>query len=92
VDVVSSGAAGNWFLAHRGLTMLKGQFEPGFQVALHSKDLKICKQMAEAKGFSAPSLVQQTLADYERLIKEGSGQEDISVLFRLKEQVYTERK
>ncbi len=88
VDVVSSGAAGNWFLEHRGLTMLEGQFEPGFQVALHHKDLNICKAMAEAKGRSAPSVVQNTLADYDCLLREGRGQEDISALFRLKERWY----
>lgn len=88
VDVVRAGAAGNWFLEHRGLTMLEGQFEPGFQVALHHKDLNICKAMAEAKGFSVPAVVQNTLVDYEWLLREGWGQEDISALFRLKSRGY----
>ncbi len=88
VEVVSGGAAGNWFLAHRGLTMLEGKFEAGFQVALHHKDLKICEQMAHAKGFVAPPVVQNTLADYDCLMQEGWGQEDISVLFRLKQRQY----
>lgn len=88
VDVVRGGAAGNWFLEHRGLTMLREQFEPGFQVALHHKDLNICKAMAEANGFAAPCVVQNTLADYGSLMREGWGQEDISALFRLKEQWY----
>lgn len=91
VDVVRGGAAANWFLEHRGLTMLKGQFEPGFQVALHHKDLNICKEMAQAKGFSVPAVVRSTLADYECLMKEGWAQEDISALFRLKQRFYTER-
>ncbi len=88
VEVVRAGAAGNWFLEHRGLTMLEGRFEPGFQVALHYKDLNICKQMAEVKGFTAPSVVQNTLAEYECLLREGWGQEDISALFRLKSRWY----
>lgn len=88
VEVVSGGAAGNWFLAHRGLTMLAGRFEPGFQVALHHKDLNICQAMLQAKGFAAPSVLQRTLADYEELIREGWGEEDISALFRLKQRRY----
>lgn len=88
VDVVRGGAAGNWFLEHRGLTMLEGQFEPGFQVALHHKDLNICREMGEAMGFAASPVVQNTLADYEFLIREGWGEEDISALFRLKERWY----
>ena len=88
VEVVRSGAAGNWFLEHRGSTMLEGRFDPGFQVALHHKDLNICKAMAKAKGFAAPPVVEDTLADYECLLTEGLGQEDISALFRLKERWY----
>ena len=35
IEVVGCGAAGNWFLAHRGASMTQGQFDPGFRVALH---------------------------------------------------------
>lgn len=84
-EVISGGAAGNWFLDHRGKSMLTGRFEPGFKVALHHKDLEICRQMAEAQEIPLP-LVKQTLADYRRLLDEGHGDEDISALFRLKRQ------
>lgn len=30
IDVISGGASGNWFLQHRGSTMTKGTFTPGF--------------------------------------------------------------
>lgn len=82
VDIVSGGAAGNWFLNHRGKTMLAGEFPPGFKLALHHKDLKICQQMAQASGAAIP-LVDKTVADYEQLIAQ-YGDEDISALFRLK--------
>ena len=82
-DVVSGGAAGNWFLAHRGKTMLQGVYEPGFKLALHHKDLKICQGMAKAQGLSIDFL-DQTLADYQQLMTEGYGDEDISALYRLK--------
>ena len=83
IDVVGSGAAGNWFLTHRGPTMTRGNFEPGFRVALHHKDLAICKQMAEQFDVALP-VVEMTLIHYRRLIEAGYGEEDISALFREK--------
>ncbi|MGZ8241233.1 MAG: NAD(P)-dependent oxidoreductase [Methylobacter sp.] len=83
IEVISGGASGNWFLEHRGLTMTQGVFAPGFKLALHHKDLKICQAMAAHAGFSIP-LADMTVLDYERLIAEGHGDEDISALYRLK--------
>lgn len=84
VDVVTKGAAGNWFLEHRGKTMLEGSFDVGFKVNLHHKDLGICVRMAEANPGSRLPLVEQTVTDYERLMKQGYGDEDISSLYRLR--------
>ncbi len=50
IDVISGGASGNWFLQHRGSTMTQGIFAPGFKLALHHKDLKICQAMAAQTG------------------------------------------
>lgn len=83
LEVVASGAAGNWFLSHRGTSMLAGRFSPGFRVALHYKDLQICRAMAEDAGTNLP-LVDMTLGDYARLVEQGHGDEDISALYRLK--------
>jgi len=83
IDVVSGGAAGNWFLSHRGLSMTQDHYYPGFKLALHHKDLKICQTMAEKNSADLP-LVQQTISDYERLMSDGLGDEDISALYRLK--------
>lgn len=83
IDVTSAGAAGNWFLQHRGLTMTHGIYAPGFKVALHHKDLNICQVMADQVGISIP-ISTMTIADYTKLIKAGHGDEDISALFRLK--------
>lgn len=85
IDVISGGAAGNWFLQHRGPTMSKGVFKPGFRVALHHKDLKICQKMAQQYEISLP-LAEQTQQDYAQLIARGWGNEDISALYRLKHQ------
>jgi len=83
IEVISGGASGNWFLQHRGSTMTQGVFAPGFKLALHHKDLKICQRMAKQSGAST-TLIDMTLADYERLMAEGCGDEDISALYRLK--------
>ena len=87
IDVVGSGAAGNWFLTHRGPSMAKGAFTPGFRVALHHKDLAICKRMAEELGVALP-LVEMTLIHYRRLMEAGFGDEDISALYREKQALF----
>ena len=83
IDVISGGASGNWFLQHRGSTMTLGTFAPGFKLALHHKDLKICQAMAAQAGVPIP-LTDITVTDYEQLMAEGYGDEDISALYRLK--------
>lgn len=84
LEAISAGAAGNWFMDHRGKTMLAGSFTTGFKLNLHHKDLKICLDMAkETPGISLP-LALMTVADYEKLISLGHGDEDISALYRLR--------
>ena len=87
IDVVGSGAAGNWFLTHRGPTMTRGNYEPGFRVALHHKDLAICKQMAEQFDVALP-VVEMTLIHYRRLMQAGLGDLDISALYREKQGLF----
>ena len=84
LDVITKGAAGNWFMEHRGRTMLAGSFDVGFKVNLHHKDLGICIKMAEQNPRASIPLVEQTIADYEKLMEQGHGNEDISSLYRLK--------
>lgn len=83
IDVISGGAAGNWFLQHRGATMTQGNYGTGFKLALHHKDLKIAQTMAAQVAISTP-LTDMTLADYQQLMNSGYGDEDISALYRLK--------
>ncbi len=83
IEAVAGGAAGNWFLDKRGPTMARGSFAPGFKLALHHKDLRICLEMAENIGISLP-VTRMTLDEYERLMEQGFGDEDISALYRLK--------
>lgn len=87
IDVVSSGAAGNWFLEKRGPTMVRCSFAPGFKLALHHKDLAICKAIAEQRGVTLP-VVEMTLTQYRRLMDAGFGDEDISALYREKRKLF----
>jgi 3-hydroxyisobutyrate dehydrogenase len=86
IDVITGGAAGNWFLAHRGKTMTQGIFKPGFKLALHHKDLLICQHMAEQANLACP-LTDNTVHDYWLLMQQGFGDEDISALYRLKRNI-----
>lgn len=84
LKVVTKGAAGNWFMENRGKTMLAGSFDVGFKVNLHHKDLGICVRMAAKNPLTRIPLVEQTVSDYEKLMQQGHGDEDISSLYRLK--------
>lgn len=84
LDAISGGAAGNWFMDHRGQTMLAGRYEPGFKLSLHHKDLGICLDMAAGTPATDLPLSRMTAADYEKLMAAGHGNEDISALYRLK--------
>lgn len=84
IEVVSQGAAANWFLSSRGRSMLRGLFAPGFKLSLLHKDLLICREMAAAAGGMGLPVVEMALGDYARLMDEGHGEEDISALIRIK--------
>jgi len=84
IDVVGSGAAGNWFVNQRGKTMVREEFAGfGFKTALARKDLDICMRMARDNQGHLP-LAEKALADYDWLVEQGYGDEDISATWRCK--------
>ena len=83
LSVVGAGAAGSWFLAHRGETMLKNEFDVGFKLSLLLKDLLICKSLAQELNITLPT-TEAAIADYRELVALGDGDHDISGLIRLK--------
>jgi 3-hydroxyisobutyrate dehydrogenase len=87
LEVVSAGAAANSFLSNRGVRMVRQQYPAGFRVALHHKDLHICKQIAAAFDVQLPT-IEMTLIHYKRLLNAGLGDEDISALYRLKKAMF----
>jgi 3-hydroxyisobutyrate dehydrogenase len=91
VDIVASGAAGNWFLDHRGKNMLAGKFIPGFKLGLHHKDLSICQAMLKNVSENSLPILEMTLIHYQRLMDQGHADEDISALFRLKQEMFRKK-
>ena len=91
VSTLGGGAASNWFLAHRGETMVAGEYPLGFKVSLHQKDLEICRSMAARHGATLP-MVEMTLLHYRRLIDQGHANSDISSLYTIKQQLFETEK
>lgn len=87
IEVLSAGAAGNWFLDNRGHTMVKDEFNVGFKLQLLHKDLYICQEAMADMDASMP-LVDGSIADYAELMARGHGDEDISALIRLRRELF----
>lgn len=83
LSVVGAGAAGSWFLGHRGQSMLESRFDVGFKLSLLLKDLLICQALAQELDISLPT-VEAAIKDYSALVELGDGNHDISGLIRLK--------
>ena len=83
LTVLGAGAAGSWFLDHRGQSMLKNQFEKGFKLELLLKDLKIIRVLARDLDISMTT-VENAINEFECLVEAGDGNNDISGLIKLK--------
>ncbi len=91
IEVLSAGAAGNWFLDNRGNTMVNNEFNVGFKLNLLHKDLKICQSTLAELGASMP-LVESSIEEYAALMAMDYGEEDISALIRLKRTLFLNNK
>ncbi len=87
VETLGKGAGSSWYFVNRAPYMIDGAYPAGFRVRLHHKDLTICRAMAAERGATLP-VVEALLRDYEALIREGHGDEDISAVHRLTERLF----
>src|SRR5277367_188104 len=87
IDVLGKGAGSSWYFVNRAPFMANNSFPAGFRVRLHDKDLRICRDMAAQHGGVLP-VVESTIAEYEKLIAQGYGDEDISAIYRLKSKLF----
>jgi 3-hydroxyisobutyrate dehydrogenase len=83
IEVLSAGAAGNWFLDKRGVTMSKNEFDKGFKLSLLHKDLVII-QKALANMQAESQIVNKGISEFGELMQAGDGELDISALIKLK--------
>jgi 2-hydroxy-3-oxopropionate reductase len=86
LEVLGGGLAGSSVLARKGATMAARQFEPGFRVELHDKDLGILTAAASNTGVVIPlgALVTQLMAS---LKAQGRGNLDHSALLTVVEEL-----
>jgi 3-hydroxyisobutyrate dehydrogenase len=87
IETLGKGAGSSWYFVNRAPNIVRDAFPAGFRVRLHAKDLRICHDMAARLGVELP-VVESTLEQYRELIEMGHGDEDISVLFRLKDALF----
>ncbi len=87
IETLGNGVGSSWYFVNRAPNIVRDAFPAGFRVRLHAKDLAICRAMAAQFGVELP-VVETTLAQYRELIAQGHGDEDISVLFRLKDALF----
>lgn len=87
IDTLGKGAGSSWYFVNRAPNIVRGSFPPGFRVRLHDKDLAICHDMAARHGVQLP-VIEMTRVHYRKLIEQGHGDEDISCLFLLKDQMF----
>jgi len=87
VSTLGAGAGSSWYFVHRAPNMVRGSYPAGFRVKLHAKDLRICRDMAARFGVSLP-VVDSMLAEYDELMAQGFGDEDISATHRLKQALF----
>ncbi len=78
-EAIRGGLAGSNVLNAKGPMMIEGNFDPGFRIALHNKDLNNAIQTGKELGVALPvtSIVQQMIVS---LMNEGKGNKDHSAI------------
>ena len=86
IDVLAGGLAGNAILDRKAESMLRRNFEPGFRIDLHHKDLGIVTSAARAAGVVIP-LGGQVASLVASLKAQGHGRLDHTALLLMVEQL-----
>jgi 3-hydroxyisobutyrate dehydrogenase-like beta-hydroxyacid dehydrogenase len=84
IDVLGRGAARCWAIENRGPRVIRRDFEPGFRVALHRKDLGIALELAREVAVPLPVAAQAREA-LSALVALGQEDDDVSALVTLYE-------
>jgi 2-hydroxy-3-oxopropionate reductase len=86
IEVLAGGLAGNRILDRKAASMVKREFEPGFRIDLHHKDMGIVTSAAREAGVAIP-LGAQTAQLVQAARQLGHGGLDHSALMLLVEQL-----
>jgi 2-hydroxy-3-oxopropionate reductase len=86
ISVLEAGLAGSTVMARKARTMVARQFNPGFRIKLHDKDLGIFSAAARTSRTATPlgAVVAQLVSTAHA---QGDGDLDHSALFRLVERL-----
>lgn len=86
VEVLAGGLAGNRILDRKAATMIRREFEPGFRIDLHHKDMGIVTSAAREAGVAIPlgALTAQLMGAARQ---KGHGSLDHSALLLLVEEL-----
>ena len=86
LEVLGGGLAGSTVMARKGASMLAHDFQPGFRIALHNKDMGIVTAAAREAGVVIPlgAVVAQLVGS---LNAQGDGGLDHSALLKVVEQL-----
>lgn len=78
-EAIKGGLAGSTVMNQKGPMMLEGNFEPGFRIALHIKDLKNAQETSEVNKCETP-LLTETLNIMLSVSEDGFSLNDHSAL------------
>jgi len=81
IDALKVGAANSWPLENRSKAMLIDKHPLGFKLELHHKDLSIAIELAKSINIDLP-IASRVKEIEQRLMHDGLGELDISVLHR----------
>lgn len=86
LQAIAGGLGGNQVIDRKSAAMIAHQFQPGFRLALHLKDLRIASGAAAQAAVVLPvtALVTQLV---QALVAQGHGGEDHGALLRLVEEL-----
>lgn len=81
-DVLSKSAGSSWVLEEKGHRLIDGNFEPGFDVDLQYKDLKLSQEVAQELDLPMYMLAT-AVEEYVQARREGLGDRDHMAMYEL---------
>lgn len=81
-DVLTKSAGSSWVLEEKGQRLLDGDFEPGFDVDLQYKDLKLSQEVAQELDLPM-YMLSTAVEEYVQARRNGLGDRDHMAMYKL---------